>query len=354
MTTADLTVRCVVERANGFRLDIDLDLQAGRTVALLGPNGAGKSTTLAVVAGLLPITSGLVALGDRVFDEPATGRFVTPQDRSVGVVFQDYLLFPHLDVLENVAFGLRANGVPRRAARDRARQAVSRFGLVSVATTAVDELSGGQAQRVALARALVSDPDILLLDEPMAALDATTSVESRRVLSHHLDEFAGPRLLITHDATEARLLGDEIVIMEDGVVTQRGTADDLLLRPRTRYAADLVGANLLLGLAADAGVAVDGHILRVADTETVGPVVATIRSQAITLHRARPDGSARNSWLTSVAEVEDHGDRLRVQLGQPLPLTAEVTPGAVRELGLAPDLPVWISVKATDIHIEPR
>ena len=222
-----------------------------QTVALLGPNGAGKSTAVAALAGLVPIDSGTIALAGTVLDDPGGGVLVPPEARSVGVVFQDYLLFPHLSVIENVAFGLRSRGVVHDAALARAGEWLERLGVADQARSKPGTLSGGQAQRVALARALVTEPELLLLDEPLSALDVTTRVQLRRVLAEHLEGFAGPRLLITHDPTEAFLLADLIHIIEDGAITQTGTADDIRLRPRTTYAADLAGANLFLGVAHD-------------------------------------------------------------------------------------------------------
>ena len=349
--TAGLDARVVVARA-AFTLDVRLAIEPGETVALLGPNGAGKSTVVHAIAGLVPLDAGRIALGETVLDEPSAGIFVAPERREIGVVFQDYVLFPHLGVADNVAFGLRSRGLSRPAARARAEEWLDRLGLAGLGRRRPGDLSGGQAQRVALARALATEPDALLLDEPLAALDATTRVELRRVLADHLAGFAGPRLLITHDPTEAFLLADRIEVIEDGAVTQAGAADDIRLRPRTRYAADLAGANLVRGTASGGVVAVDGHSLAVADTAISGTVLATIHPRAIAVHRRRPEGSPRNTWETTVTRVEHYGDRVRLQTGPPLPLTAEITPGAERSLDLAPGARVWLSIKATEIGVE--
>jgi molybdate transport system ATP-binding protein len=232
-----------VRRSDSFRLDMGISVAPGRTAALLGPNGAGKSTVVAALAGILPLDAGRIELGDAVLDDPAGGVFVAAEDRSVGVVFQDYLLFPHLSVLENIAFGPRSRGLARSRARDRATEWIERLELGGLQERRPRDLSGGQAQRVALARTLATEPDLLLLDEPLAALDVTTRSEVRWVLAEHLQAFDGPRLLITHDPQEAFLLADEIHVLEDGRVTQAGTADDIRLRPRTRYAADRSGGH---------------------------------------------------------------------------------------------------------------
>lgn len=346
-----LESRLAVRRGDFF-LDVPLTIDPGRTVALLGPNAAGKSTVVGALAGLLPLDGGRVLLNGRVLDDPVRGVFVPPEERSVGVVFQDYVLFPHLSVAENVGFGLRSRGVRRSVARSATFTWLERFGIVDLADRRPGDLSGGQAQRVALARALITEPDLLLLDEPLAALDATTRVELRRVLADHLAAFAGPRLFITHDPTEAFLLADEIHIIENGRITQVGTADDIRLRPRTGYVADLGGSNLFFGDAAGGVVDVDRQELHIADSRISGPVLITIHAHAISLHRQRPEGSPRNTWETTVTRVEHLGDRVRVQTGSPLPLTAEVTPGAVAELGLTMGTTVWVSIKATEIGVE--
>jgi molybdate transport system ATP-binding protein len=346
-----LDARLRVERGS-FRLDLALTAAPGTTVALLGPNGAGKSTAVMALAGLLAITEGRIAIAGTVVDDPAAGVFVPPEHRRVGIVFQDYLLFPHLSALENVAFGLRSRGMSRIEARRRATDWLDRLGLAGSIHHRPGELSGGQAQRVALARALATEPDLLLLDEPLSALDVTTRVELRRVLMEHLDAFPGPRVLITHDPTEAFLMADEIHIIEGGSSTQSGTAQEIRLRPRTRYAADLAGANLVSGIAGDGVVEVDGHPLHIADQAMSGPVLATIRPTAITVHRLRPEGSPRNAWPTTIELIEHLGERTRVRTGGPLPLTAEITDSAARELALEPGSPVWISIKATEIGVE--
>lgn len=347
-----LDARMVVTRSESFRLDIDLSIPPGSTVALLGPNGAGKSTAVQALAGLLPLDQGRITLEGRVLDEPDARVFVAPEERGVGVVFQDYLLFPHLSVLENMAFGLRARRERRDHALARARSWLESLGLSGMASRRPGDLSGGQAQRVALGRALATEPRLLLLDEPLAALDVTTRVELRRVLADHLDAFSGPRLLITHDPTEAFLLADQVHVVEDGRVTQVGTADDIRLRPRTRYAADLAGSNLVQGTADDGSVVVDGHRLHIADHDITGPVVMTVHPTAISVHKTRPEGSQRNVWRTRIDRLEAMGDRVRLLTAMPLPLTVEVTAGAADALRLAEGSEIWLAIKATEIRVE--
>jgi molybdate transport system ATP-binding protein len=298
------------------------------------------------------VDSGWIRLSGEPLDDSASGTFVPPDRRRVGVVFQDYLLFPHLNVIDNIAFGLRSAGLGKSAARSIAGEWVERLSLEGLDHRRPGTLSGGQAQRVALARALIANPNLLLLDEPLSALDVTTRVQMRRSLSEHLNSFPGPRLLITHDPIEAFLLADEIHIIEQGSVTQSGSADEIRLRPRTTYAADLVGANLLRGRAGNGVVTIGDHSLQVA-SPVVGHALVTIRPSSISVHRHQPEGSARNAWSTSIDEIERLGERVRLRLGPPLRLTAEVTANSVDQLHLQRGDQIWIALKATEIGVEP-
>jgi molybdate transport system ATP-binding protein len=341
----------VVDRPDGFSLDAELEVPEGHTTALVGPNGAGKSTVVAVLAGLLPLQAGRISFGDEVVDDPTEGIFRPAAERGVGVVFQDGLLFPHLSVLGNVAFGLQSVGMAGVEARRRARGWLERLGVGDLANRRPAELSGGQRQRIALARALASGPRVLLLDEPMSALDVQARTSMRRTLADHLSERPEPRLLVTHDPVEAFLLADRIAIIEDGRITQSGTPEQVRLHPRTAYAADLVGINLLTGTLRDDVVTVGGAELRVAARDVAGAVLVSVHPRAISLARERPVGSQRNVWATTVEVIEDLGDRVRVLTGDPLPLTAEVTRAAVSDLALTPGGPVWVAIKATEIGV---
>jgi molybdate transport system ATP-binding protein len=339
-----------------FELDIDLHVDDGEVVALLGPNGAGKTTALRAIAGLQPLDHGRITLDGTVLDDPAADVFVPTADRPIGVVFQDYLLFPRLTALDNIAFGLRARGHDKASARTQARRWLERFALTDHAHARPRTLSGGQAQRVALARALATDPRLLLLDEPLAALDAGTRVEVRTELRRHLATFAGARLLITHDPVDALVLADRLVIIEDGHITQTGTPAQVTARPASRYVAQLVGINLLHGTAAgEHTVRLDtGAELTVADPLPGPDVAVAIRPQAIALHRHQPEGSPRNTWTSTVTDLEIDRDRVRVTLTGPVPVTAEITPAAVAELDLMPGTTVWATVKAVDLTTYPR
>jgi molybdate transport system ATP-binding protein len=347
-----LVARMAVTRSATFRLEIDLVIEPGSTVALLGPNGSGKTTAVQSLAGLLPIEDGRITLGETVLDDPKEGIFIPPEERRVGVVFQDYLLFPHLSVIENIAFGLRSRRRPRDQALAVAHVWAQRLGIDQVESKSPGDISGGQAQRVALGRALATDPELLLLDEPLAALDVTTRADLRRSLADHLAGFEGPRLLITHDPLEASLLADLIYVVEGGRVTQSGTPEEIRLRPRTNYAADLAGSNLIAGVARDGVVDVGDHVVHVADHGVAGPVLLTIPPTAVSIHLQRPEGSPRNSWQTRVGHMEPRGDRVRLQVSGPLPLAVEVTRDAAESLALQPGLDVWAAVKATEIGIQ--
>ncbi|WP_316298251.1 ABC transporter ATP-binding protein [Clavibacter michiganensis] len=246
-----LDARVVVERA-AFRLDVALAVPAGSTTAVVGPNGAGKSTLLRALAGLAPLTAGRAALAGRGLEAPGGGAARTPAEgRGIGVVFQDHLLFPHLSALQNVAFGPRAHGVAPAVADGRARALLDRLGIAHLADRRPAALSGGQSQRVALARALVLEPSLLLLDEPMAALDAGTRLDVRDLLADELLRFGGAAVLVTHDPVDALALADRIQVLEDGRQVQEGAPAEVAARPATAYVARLVGMNRLTGSDAD-------------------------------------------------------------------------------------------------------
>jgi molybdate transport system ATP-binding protein len=343
----------VVQRES-FRLDVAIEARAGEVLAVLGPNGAGKSTLLRVIAGLLQLDSGVLRLGPTVLDEPANRTFVAPQDRRIGVVFQDHRLFPHLRVLDNVAFGPRSRGVPKARARAAARDWLVRLGIADLSRRHPRRLSGGQAQRVALARALATEPDALLLDEPLAALDVQTRAEVQGELREHLALLASPVLLVTHDPIEALLLAHRIVVLEQGRVVQQGTPPDVTRRPLTPYVARLVGMNLYRGTARRHVVTLDGGGTLVAADSADGPVLVTLRPSAFTIHTVEPhDSSARNIWSVQIEALAPLGDRIRIATRGEQPATVDVTAAAVAELGLAPGRQVWLSAKATDVTAYP-
>ena len=348
VTVLDAAV--VVERP-GFRLDVRLTADAGELVVVLGPNGAGKSTLLDAVAGLVPAAGHVLVDGAVLLDSRA-GVDRPPEERPVGVVFQDGRLFPHLSVLDNVAFGLRCEGMRTGLARSEAGHWLERMGLADRAGDRQASLSGGQAQLVALARALAPRPRVLLLDEPLSALDAQARPAVRADLRRHLDSFPGARLLVTHDPVEALVLADRLVVVEDGRVVQAGRPDELRRRPRTAYTASVVGLNLWRGTGDGRRLLLDGGVpLVVPAPAPDGPAIAVVSPSAVSLHRSRPEGSPRNVVEGHIAGIEHRGDSARVQIDGPLPLLADITAGALADLGLVVGEPVWAAVKASEIDV---
>ena len=340
-------------RLGSLELEVELEVPPGRVVGLLGPNGAGKTTLLRVVAGLLHPDEGRVVLDGRVLDDTTTGEHLLPEARPVGVVFQNYLLFPHLSALENVAFGLRSRGVHKGEARARAGEWLERVGLGEFKASKPRQLSGGQAQRVALARALATEPRLLLLDEPLAALDASTRLETRRELRRQLDGYDGVRLLVTHDPMEAIALAERLIVLEDGRISQIGSPQEISERPRSRYVADLVGVNLFRGRGAGDEVRIGAAGRLAAPGAGHGEVYAVVHPRAVALYRQPPTGTPRNVWQGTAEALDLEGERVRVRVGGALPIVAEVTPGAVADLRLADGGPVWVSVKATEVVVYP-
>lgn len=353
-----MTVRAsfTAERGDDFDVRVDVSMAPGTTTALLGPNGAGKSTVVAALAGLLPIRSGQIVIGDMLVDSPEREIFIPPRNRRVGVVFQGLQLFDHLSVRDNIEFGPRSLGRERQIVEATASALIDRLELAQLASRKTRELSGGEAQRVALARALAISPDLLLLDEPLSALDVSSRSRVRKTLAGQLSEFAGPRVLVTHDPTDAFLLADQIVVIENGRITQSGSADEIRRHPATPYVAALSGRNLLDASSSRDGVLTvtgSSQTLRTSNTSVSGAVLVSIAPSAIALHPEEPHGSPRNTWRTEVSAIEPLGDTSRIYLGDPLALTADLTPGAVRALDLSPGSPIWVSIKATEIDVSP-
>jgi len=356
-----------VERGS-FRLEADLRADPGEVLGILGPNGAGKTTLLRALSGLDPLTSGSISLGDLTLDDVATDTFVPAQRRPVGLVFQNYRLFPHLDVRDNVAYAPRVQGAGRRRARAAADTWLERLDLTALATRRPHQISGGQAQRVALARALAAAPRFLLLDEPLSALDAKTRLDVRAQLRSHLDEFAGPVVIITHDPLEAMIMADRLVVIENGRVVQQGSPAEVARQPATQYVARLVGLNLYTGTleVATAVVSLDvGGTFTVTwgdddpgasarTGQSTRPVLVVLRPSAITILTARPtQASPRNVWQGTVAALELLADRVRVQVDATPPALVDISAAAVADLALRPGTAVWLSAKATETEAYP-
>ena len=295
--------------------------EAGQVVAVIGPNGAGKSSLLRAVAGLLP------AAGELRVDGRSWGPLPV-RERTVGMAFQDRLLFPHLTALENVAFGLRTAGTPRPEARRTAQEWLDRFGVGELGGRKPGQLSGGQAQRVSIARALAVDPRLLLLDEPFSGLDIGVAANLRVELARHLASYDGVTLLVTHDAIDALTLADVVWVLDEGRLVQVGPPRDVAARPLTRHVARLVGLNVL----------------------AEGDRLLSFSPSAVTVSPTRPDGSARHLWPGSVTSLAPHGDAVRLLVSGEHELLADVTPAAVADLGLAPGREVWLSVKETAVR----
>ena len=345
-----LEARFVVRRPS-HTTDVDLVATRGEVIGLIGPNGAGKSTTLRALAGLVAVDEGVIRVEGRTWSSPDV--HLPPHERSVGVVFQDHLLFPHLTALDNVAFGPRSRGVPRKEARARALSWLERLAIADLGDRRPRELSGGQAQRVAIARALATEPAMLLLDEPTASLDASGAMSLRTQLRDHLRAFEGVSIVVTHTALDAMVMTDRLVVLDDGEIVQSGTPAEVAARPRTQHVAALVGLNLVSGEASSGILPLGDHHVLVAAEPLTGPAFAAFSPSAVSLFGSQPSGSPRNVWHGTVTSVSPHGDAVRVQVDAAVPLLADVTPASVATLDLSPGKRVWASVKATEVSIYP-
>jgi molybdate transport system ATP-binding protein len=344
-----LDAHVVVSRP-GHTLDATLTAATGDVVAVIGPNGAGKSTLVRALAGIVPLSDGRIVVDGELWDGPGRTPRQVP-DRSLGMVFQDHRLFPHLDALGNVAFGPRARGASRRAAEELAHTWLARLGVGELARRRPARLSGGQAQRVAIARALATQPRLLLLDEPLSALDVSVAMALRLELARHLADFTGVTVLVTHDALDAMTLASKVVVLDEGRVAQEGTPHEVARRPATEHVARLVGLNVLHGQS-------DGTLVRLPDgtslvtaTPAAGEVNACFSPAAVTLTLEQPTGSARNRWAGTVVSASPHGAAVRVHLDAAGGLLADVTPASAAALGLTPGRAVWAAVKATEVEV---
>ncbi len=338
----------VVER--GF--DLSLQVGEGEVVAVLGPNGSGKSTALAVISGLVRPDSGSATLDGRVLFDVGRSRqtWVPPHDRGVALLAQEPLLFPHLSALDNVAFGPRSVGQSRQAARATADRWLAEVDATQYADRKPAKLSGGQAQRIAVARALAAEPRLLLLDEPMAALDVDVAPAVRQMLRRVLSGRSA--VIVTHDILDALLLADRIVVVEDGHVVEEGPTAQLIARPRSTFAARIAGLNMVRGQREGDGVRGPGGILveGLADQPVAQgePAVAVFRPSAVGVFRQPPGGSPRNVLQVTITELEPVGEQIRVRAGG---LSADVTAAAVAELDLAPGTAVVFAVKASEVAV---
>lgn len=333
---------------------IDLSLEVGptETVAIMGPNGAGKSTIIQALAGLVKPDAGHATLSGRsLFRLGVGGSWLPPHERGIGSLAQEPLLFPHLTVLDNVAFGPRSRGATRAVATKTAWHWLREVDASELAGRKPAQLSGGQAQRVALARALATDPELLLLDEPMAALDVNTTPFLRSLLKRVL---AGRRaIIVTHDVLDALMLADRIIVIDAGRIVESGPTAAVLAHPRSTFAASLAGLNVLPGtlsgttLLMSDGVQVAGQA--VGGTGD-GAGLAAFPPSSVSVFMTPPLGSPRNCFLVRVDALEPHGGHIRVRAGL---LAADISPAATAELGLTPGSEVFFVVKAAEVVLYP-
>ncbi len=335
-------------------VEVAFDAGEGETVALLGPNGAGKSTVLSVTSGLLRPDRGHVTLdGRRLTSSGGHDReqHVAPHNRHIALLAQEPLLFPHLTILDNVAFGPRSAGGSRDASRKAAGHWLREVGLESLAGRHPGQLSGGQAQRAAVARALAADPKLLLLDEPMAALDVAVAPALRQILRRVLADRTV--VMVTHDVLDALLLADRVVVIEEGAIVEQGRCSDVLSKPRSAFGARIAGLNMIAGTwRDDAVLAPDG--LRVGGQLTEPPpqpgdsVVAVFPPHAVSVFLETPGGSPRNALEVTITDLEPQSGRIRVRAAA---LSADITPQAAAELELAPGVRAFFVVKATEVSV---
>jgi len=349
----------VVLRRGAFALEAALDVAPGDCLALAGPSGAGKTTLLRIIAGLARPTRGVVALGRETWVDIADGVELAPERRACGYVFQDHALFAHLSVRANVSYGLR--GLQRRERRARAEELLARFGIGDLADARPRELSGGERQRVALARALAPRPRVLLLDEPLASLDTRTRAHASREIGEALRRAQVPALIVTHDFTEAAVLGDEVAIVDGGRLVQRGAPAALAARPASAFVADFTGAVVLTGSAAQSPdgltlVQLDGGGEVVTPDAGRGPVAVSIHPWEISVAPAgTPDAtSARNHLDVEVVSIAPVGNRVRLGLAAPQALAAEITAESARRLGITAGSRLTASWKAAATRLVRR
>jgi molybdate transport system ATP-binding protein len=358
MPVAELQVSA---RVASRGLDVEFTIAAGEVLGVLGPNGAGKSTTAAVIAGLVQADDAVVRVGNRTLTDTAHRVCVPTHDRRVGVLLQEPLLFPHMSVIANVMFGARRHA-DRSMAGHRAQRWLAEVGAEGLADRKPGELSGGQAQRVALARALAAEPEVLLLDEPLAGLDVAGAASVRAVLRTVLATDGRAALLITHDLIDVLTLADRVMILEAGKVVEVGPVAEVLTAPRSAFGARIAGVNLVRGVLAEPGALRDAselvwHGIPAEDLPVGRDVVAVFSPGGVAVYRDRPHGSPRNSVRVRIAALEVNGSVVRIRADEQdsgtAGLAADITPDAVVDLGLQVGDTVWFTVKTQAVGLHP-
>jgi molybdate transport system ATP-binding protein len=359
---SELQVRGVLAERD---FDVEFSVSAGEVLAVLGPNGAGKSTAMHLISGLVRPDSGLVRLGDRVLTDTEAGVFVPTYDRRVGLLLQDPLLFPHLSAAANVAFAPRARRRGRAAAKEMAQRWLAEVDATQFSDRRPRQLSGGQAQRVAIARALAGEPDVLLLDEPMAGLDVAAAASLRALLRRVLASDGRAAVLVTHDVLDVLTLADRVMVIEAGRIAEIGGTAEVLSAPRSSFGARIAGVNLVKGtldaagaLQAVSGACWYGTVAGGHDAAAAGQAaVAVFAPAAVAVFQERPQGSPRNIVQVTIAELDSSGAAIRVRAasqpdGAP-GLAADITPDAAADLRVLPGMRLWFAVKAQEVAIHP-
>ena len=357
--TAALEARILVSRGT-FELAVDLEVQRGEILALLGPNGSGKSTLLGALAGLIPIRSGTVAVAGRLLSSSHPYLSIAPEHRGVGLLGQEPLLFPHLSAIDNVAFGRQSQGIRAADARHEARGWLTAVGLDGLEQRKPARLSGGQQQRVALARALAAKPEVLLLDEPLGAVDVGAASQLRQLLRERLVQSGTATILVTHDVLDALVVADRVAILHEGRIVESGPTQRVLRAPRTRFIAALAGVNLVTGvlerdgaLRMTDGRRFTGRILGVQPV-TGSAVSAVFRPSAVRVRAAPHGGTESNSWDARVAALEPSSGGIRLLLAGDPDIVAEVSPVDVAEHALVVGSTVRLSVAEADVALHAR
>ncbi|MGV1037789.1 MAG: ABC transporter ATP-binding protein [Candidatus Nanopelagicales bacterium] len=340
-----------------WRLRASLSAKSGETVAVVGPNGSGKTSLLQALAGITPLADGFVTYSNDRWDDPPRGLLVRPDVRDAAICFQDARLFPHLSVLDNVAFPGRCSGRSRSESRERATEWIERFGLAGLAGRKPGQLSGGQARRVSLARTLATRASLLLLDEPTASLDGQATVEIRELLREVLSDRQGVAVVVSHDPRDVLGLADQIVVLEDGSVINSGTATQIAAQPGSAYVADLVGANLISGSASGGSFTAESGMAFAAPAQLNGSVLAAIPSRAVRVSVADSPGSAQTPglirWVATVEAVEHQWADVRIRLRGPIELLADIPLASFGSRRFEPGDRVSVEINEADVSIYP-